>query len=335
MTSVFPSFLNGTLSHNSSCMQFRSWRMLFCDDGYFVVHPVGIDPQSMKASHKFFSPGKVSPAGTLAHSLGMLNSEREGKPPPPRQYFPIKNRIVDRRLDPFGAMFGAQVTTRRRELRTEVDTCAVRQVINFNSSRPTHFLALRFPQRNNFQRVASNIINEVKFSHPQFAALMIPPSHFHVTLSACSIREDVNDEAVKQIEACVSDAFPPGKPFRLHFRGLGTFGNGRVMFARVHSCGESYRLDKAVRHFRKALSDGSSDAVTVNGNSNDGFVPHVTLAKVRPHQTAEFGRTIPASIWAPFQHQQFGDVTFNHMDLCEMRMDSASGYYKVVQSFSL
>jgi 2'-5' RNA ligase len=285
----------------------------------------------MRTSKFFFQAG----AAALSHSLGTLNSERDGRAPPPRQYFPIKNRVVDYRVDSFAATHEAQITKRRGYLRTEVDTSAVRQVDNFTSGRPTHFLALRMPQRTNFRKVAANLVEEIKFAHPRFTEVLIPPSRFHVTISALQINEASLDQSVTVIANAVANAFPVGSPFRLHLRGLGTFGSGRVIFARVHSCSESYRLDNAVKGLRKNLFTVPSSSLRLQGNVHDGFVPHVTLAKIRGSQVAEFGRSIPSTVWSPFQHQLFGDVTFTQLDLCEMQVNDSTGYYNVVQSFSL
>ncbi|CUI15488.1 AKAP7 2'5' RNA ligase-like domain-containing protein, putative [Bodo saltans] len=274
-------------------------------------------------------------AVSLAHSLGKLNSESDGKPTPPRQYFPIKTRTVDYRVDNYATTHEAQITRRRSELRTEVDTSAVRQVDSFASGRPTHFLALRLPQRTNFRKVAATMFEEIKFSHPRFTGVLVPPARFHLTISTFQIEQASLEQSVNIISDTVATAFPSGHPFRLHLRGLGTFAGGRVIFARAHSCSESYRLDNAVKELRKSLSASSPVSIRLQGNAHDGFVPHVTLAKISKSQAAEFGRSIPTAVWSPFQHQLFGDVTFTQLDLCEMRVDDSTGYYNVVQSFSL
>lgn len=269
---------------------------------------------------------------SASSSFGVLNSERtaQNRGSPPRQYFPIKNRIIDRRIDGFAATNEAQITMRRNALRTEVDTCAVRQV---NSrGRPTHFLALRLPERCTLRSQAAKLHEEIVFSHPRHSAVLVQPARLHVTLSTFQLDESSIGQSSKFVINSAFNSF--GKTaFRLQFRGMGTFDNGRVVFARVHSCSEAYRLDLAVRNFRSSVT--ASQMVRLNSNSQDGFVPHVTLAKIRSDQIAEFGRNIPISLWCDFQHHNFGDVSFNQIDLCEMKGDAATGYYKVVESFTL
>lgn len=251
---------------------------------------------------------------------------------PPKQYFPIRNRVLDHRVDRDAAMFEAQITFRRRELRTEVDTGNVRQTSPSTvagSTRPTHFLALRLPPRNEFSRAASGFVEDVKFSNPRFKDILIQPSKYHVTLSVFTFDEAVS---VPEVGEAVKSSFGSCGPVRLQFRGLGTFGQ-RVLFARVNSSSSAFALDKSVRTFRKSLI--GIPHVKMVGNPYDSFVPHITLAKLRPRHTATLGRTIAPSMWANFQHNSFGDVTFNTIDLCEMKSDSENGYYKVVQEFQL
>jgi len=73
----------------------------------------------------------------------------------------------------------------------------------------------------------------------------------------------------------------------------------------------------------------------VKGNPHDSYVPHITLAKIRPHQQKDFGRNISAEVWASYQHHDFGEVTFDRVDLCSMKGTGESGYYPVVSSFTV
>lgn len=103
----------------------------------------------------------------------------------------------------------------------------------------------------------------------------------------------------------------------LRFSGMGTFSQGRVLFARCLAEKDFRKLDDIVRAVRHYLC--CRLGVDVKGNPYDGFVPHVTLGKIRKHQEGIVGNTFPPSFWADYQFSDFGDIHFNRIDLCLMR----------------
>lgn len=103
----------------------------------------------------------------------------------------------------------------------------------------------------------------------------------------------------------------------LRFSGLGTFSQGRVLFARCAAEKDFNKLDRIVRAARHYL--GSRLGLDIKGNPYDGFVPHVTLGKIRKHQEGIIGKTFSPSLWSDYQFADFGDVHFKQLDLCQMR----------------
>lgn len=108
----------------------------------------------------------------------------------------------------------------------------------------------------------------------------------------------------------------------LRFSGLGTFSDGRVLFARCLAENDFSQLDAVVRAVRHYL--GSHLGLDVKGNPHDGFVPHVTLGKIRRHQEGIVGKTFPPSLWADYQFMDFGEAHFSQVDLCKMRWETNS-----------
>lgn len=129
-----------------------------------------------------------------------------------------------------------------------------------------------------------------------------------------------------------ADRFRDGG-LQLHFAGLGTFARGRVLFARCAADRDFHALDRLVRALRYRLGVGLG--LDVKGNPHDSYVPHITLAKIRPKQTKIVGPTFPPSVWSDYQFEDWGDTTFTQLDLCEMKGDSETGYYKVKFSVPL
>jgi 2'-5' RNA ligase len=269
---------------------------------------------------------------TTLRALQQAGAEKKGKPP--KLFFPIKQRLVDRRITAEGQTDEAQITFRRRHLRTEIQTGASRQTEAPAWSaqiRPTHFLSLRMPPRNQFNRQITSFFDEIRFSRAEFAPLLIPVQKLHLTLGVMSLPNA--EVQAPEVVAAMDSLFRDATRLELSFRGLGTFNHDRVLFSRVHSGAGFSTLDGLVRRVRRTL--GNDMQVDMKGNPNDSYVPHITLAKIRPSQSQRFGASIPMSLWASHQFHNFGEVLFDTVDLCEMRTDESTGYYKVVHSVKL
>ncbi|EKG04698.1 hypothetical protein TCSYLVIO_004233 [Trypanosoma cruzi] len=251
-------------------------------------------------------------------------------------YFPINHRIVDRRIASGVTVEEADVQSRyRRELRTSFATGETRQTITPAWSareRPTHFLSLRLPVRNVLRTRVNEMHNQILFSHQQHAPLLVPLEKLHITLGVMAISEREETERLASIYGCVSEVFSEIHPLQLRFRGLGTFGFGRVLFIRVVPEADFGILETAVSKIRRRV--GGELKVDIKGNPHDSYVPHVTIAKIRSKQRTQFGSKIPVSMWVEYQHHDFGDVTFSQVDICRMR-GSKDGYYHTESSVHL
>lgn len=267
-------------------------------------------------------------------------------------YFPISHRIVDERNAPDAGTQEADIQSRhRRHLRSSFVTGETRQTelpAWSQRVRPTHFLSLPLPARCTLRVRVKEMHDAMVFANQHVEPLLIPAAKLHVTLGVMSVATANSSEesgtaavpvaaakVLADIQACVDQACHDEckGPLQLRFRGLGTFGHGRVLFARCITEGHFCTLDRLVRRIRKDVGLGLG--VDMKGNPHDSYVPHVTVAKIRPAQAAEFGRQLPASMWANHQHHDFGDVTFNKLDLCSMKGQGRDGYYSVVSSASV
>lgn len=265
-------------------------------------------------------------------------------------YFPINHRIVDQRNTPQAGTEEADIQSRyRRQLRTSFITGETRQTEPPAWSqrvRPTHFLSLPLPVRCMLRGRVKEMHEAMVFADQHVEALLIPSAKLHVTLGVMTIgggtdaaAEGQQGEKESEVLAAVRDCVDQAthdlckEPLQLRFRGLGTFGHGRVLFARCLSESHFTTLDSLVRRIRKDVGMGLG--VDMKGNPHDSYVPHVTVAKIRPSQQAEFGRQIPMTMWAAYQHHDFGDVTFNKVDLCAMKGQGKDGYYPVVSTATI
>jgi 2'-5' RNA ligase len=250
-----------------------------------------------------------------------------------REFFPIKRRIQDRRLVPF-IREHVEVTSRQRKVtETFMDTGATRQSEPpewSKRAKPTHFLSLRVPSKCSFQAAYAQILREIAFSNETYSQLFVKPDRLHVTASVFTINDDEQLSAAVDAAKAAAATLPR---LQLRFEGIGTFSSGRVLFAKVVADKDHLLLTDAVLRIRR---DAAAAGVDTKGNPLDSYVPHVTLAKVRPHQAKQFpSKVIPINVWAPFKHDVFGTVSFASLDVCCMSGTEPDGYYKTVASFPL
>ncbi|CAJ1032363.1 AKAP7 2'5' RNA ligase-like domain/2'-5' RNA ligase superfamily, putative [Leishmania lindenbergi] len=264
-------------------------------------------------------------------------------------YFPINHRIIDQRNTSASGAEEADIQSRyRRQLRSSFVTGETRQTEPpawSQRTRPTHFFSLPLPTRCLLRVRVKEMHDSMLFSNAHIEPLLIPAAKLHVTLGVMSISGDTStaekaaDPAAPDVLAAIQDCVDQAchdtctGPLQLRFRGLGTFGHGRVLFARCITEAHFTTLDTLVRRIRRDVGLGLG--VDMKGNPNDSYVPHVTVAKLRPSQIGEFGRQLPMSMWAAHQHHDFGDVTFNRVDLCSMKGQGKDGYYHVVSSVTV
>ena len=270
------------------------------------------------------------------------------------EYSPIRYRYADARISPGVTINQTDITSRDYAVRSpDFIDGVVRQVSalpNDDRSKPTHFLSLRIPQGSTFAGAFRDIHKLTKDFNEKNLPLFVPLKKLHLTLSVATIDPAHVNGVVEHIGGLL-ESYNTNGPLSLRLRGLGHF-NDRVVFAKVSAELGSNNLNDMVEHIRSGLGkvqvgEGgklvsssnmapvSKAAVNLRSNPRDGYVPHVTVAKVRPHQVKAFNNKVPRSLWAPIQFDDFGDVTFSAIDLCEMAGDPATGYYKVVKSFNL
>lgn len=275
-------------------------------------------------------------------------------------YFPINHRIVDQRNTAEAATEEVDIQSRyRRQLRTGFVTGETRQTevpAWSQRVRPTHFLSLPLPARCALRVRVKAMHDAMIFADQRVEPLLIPSAKLHVTLGVMTVgnaaviegrgeadaesggattQAEASAAVLASIQDCVDQAAHEicKEPLQLRFRGLGTFSHGRVLFTRCISESHFSTLDRLVRRIRRDVGLGLG--VDVKGNPHDSYVPHVTVAKIRPSQRAEFGRQLPPSMWADHQHSDFGDVTFSKVDLCDMRGQGSNGYYRVISSSAI
>ena len=251
-----------------------------------------------------------------------------------REFFPIKRRIVDYRLEPYVREKVEFTSRSRQSTETFMDTGATRQSQPpewSRLSRPTHFLSLRIPPKCQFQSTYAEILHEVAFASETYSQLFVQAPRLHVTAAVFTL---ANDEQLTTTIDAAQNAAKELSRLQLRFEGVGTFSNGRVLFAKVVADHHHYKLTTYVDKVRQVCAANSIDT---KGNPRDAYVPHVTIAKVRPQQTQQFPtRVIPPLVWAPFKHDSFGTVSFDKLDVCSMTGDGgADGYYKVVASIPI
>lgn len=267
------------------------------------------------------------------------------------EYAPIRLRHFDARVAKGVATHQTDINSRDYDVRSpEFISGDVRQVpSDATAGKPTHFLSLRIPPGSSLVAAFRDIHRLTRDFNEREMPLFVPLQKLHLTLSVGSIAPEHVPAVSQHIRKLLAEHNT--KPLTLRLRGLGHF-NERVVFAKVSAELDSAELHSMANHIRQGLGkirkgpDGAlvssssivppeEAVVNLRSNPRDGYVPHITVAKVRPHQRKAFDGKVPRSLWAPIQFDDFGDVVFSSMDLCEMAADPTTGYYKVVDSFAL
>lgn len=251
------------------------------------------------------------------------------------QFFPIAERFVDARVSDRAAQTYTEIQYSKKELRGDFITGNMRQTAVPERSlnvRPTHFFSLRVPQNSHFMTQIHTVYADIADYHAEHSKLLIPTQKLHVTASVMVIEDEDVANIVEAAQSVVLDS--KLAPVRLFSRGLGQFKD-RVLFTRISPEKDFGKFDRFVKKLRETLGDDPSIKVDFKGNPNDSYVPHVTIAKIRPKDTAVYGNAIPREVWASYQYEDFGEFVAPSLDLCEMRTDATTGYYKVVASIPL
>ena len=255
--------------------------------------------------------------------------------------FPIRHRVIDMRLSP-QAEIQVNYQQRKSENRSHIETGHVRQSTAPPWSakiRPTHFVSMRIPLACALQHSFQAMKDAAAQQREALLPLFVQPARLHLTLTMLSVPEPTSPQQPppRASEGVVADivrgACKGVASFKLCFRGLGTFSDGRVLFARPNAELDYQRLAEFVRHMRAALA---AQTVDVKGNPHDEYVPHVTIAKVRPQHREQLGvKRVPDSLWADYKLSDFGDVRLRTVEVCSLKGQSPDGYYRVVEQFSL
>jgi 2'-5' RNA ligase len=196
--------------------------------------------------------------------------------------------------------------------------------------RPTHFIALRVPPRSNLSRSLDSYRDEVYAMEPQWADWVIPTSKLHLTLGVMSLTtesEEARLEQMQRVSGIIDEAASCVNALRLRFNGLGTFGNGRVLFAKPAADEDCHQLRMLADSMRRELAAAGVD---IKGNPLDTFTPHVTVAKVTPQMRKEFGiSTLPTRMYALGRDDELGAAHLHRLDLCSMTDRHEDGYWKI------
>ncbi|KAI9335674.1 kinase A anchor protein [Obelidium mucronatum] len=185
--------------------------------------------------------------------------------------------------------------------------------------KPSHFISLRLNSEH-FQEFAKH----VEAKHETLSRHLVGPASHHVTLLVLALNKSNYSAALDCMDACANSVIPkwfptPEHKLRLAFSGIGTFGNGRVVFAKVAS-----DLDSSLPSGQDAstLATTSMDSNQLIGFAKDvqalfadygllgdtryDFRPHVTLMKLGGSKSVSSSSSVNTSDAANNWNKQRG-----------------------------
>jgi 2'-5' RNA ligase len=203
------------------------------------------------------------------------------------------------------------------------------------ATRPTHFISMKLPAHSATMQAIERLHVDTATALEQYVPLLVPRDKLHLTLSVATLADPAAQLPV--LRRVVAEAAPMLRQATLRFDGLGTFGRGRVLFARPSTANDHQRLCAVVKAMRQELAAAGVD---VKGNPADDYVPHLTVAKMTPALQRQFkASVVPEVVYRQSRFDDHGLTTFQRLDVCSMfeRPDAEedAGYYKVLHSESL
>ena len=126
---------------------------------------------------------------------------------------------------------------------------------------------------------------------------------------------------VSETASVVSSEKLSAPKVELTFKGLGTFGKNKVLFAKLAS--EHETLLKSVA---KVVRESFASKGIFSLAKHD-FIPHLTIMKTSRLKFK--GRVIPKESYSDFHDQEFGKESMTQLQLCSMTHSKEEGFYKV------
>ncbi|KAL1923653.1 uncharacterized protein VTP21DRAFT_8633 [Calcarisporiella thermophila] len=221
-----------------------------------------------------------------------------------------------------------------REIISEaVPECIV--PVKIKKSVPNYFLSVRLDSPR-IQENLSKFYNRVNESRPELSKLLIKPKQVHVTLFVMHLK---GEEEIQRAREClfnskdiIQEYYPSIRP-SLYFYGIGTFGNGRVVYC-------SPRHDESLVQFT-ALSRSLYERfqrdgiISLDCRIAQKFTPHATLMKVRGNFSLSLKdgsvlktKRVPEDVYDEFKEYEFGTQTFAAIELSSMLLPKEDDYYK-------
>ena len=108
----------------------------------------------------------------------------------------------------------------------------------------------------------------------------------------------------------------------LTFKGLGTFGKNKVLFAKLASDHETLLLKSVAKVVRESFASKGIFSL-----AKHDFIPHLTIMKTSRLKFK--GRVIPKESYSDFHDQEFGKESMTQLQLCSMTHPWENGFYKV------
>ncbi|XP_025108294.1 LOW QUALITY PROTEIN: A-kinase anchor protein 7-like [Pomacea canaliculata] len=180
-----------------------------------------------------------------------------------------------------------------------------------DTSRPTHFLALRITNEEIVRMVGQVQAHMLKIQ-PLYSPCCIPSSALHITL--CTLGLDTPDQVAHAVEVLhrIQPQLATSLPHTpLRVDGVDTFFN-RVVYAKVQQQPEFMEF---VDHLKLLLWESGVEMRDVH----HGYTPHVTIMKAtKPLVNQKGTKDVDPSLYKDYTDMYFGQQTLDRVYLCTM-----------------
>ncbi|XP_074654994.1 A-kinase anchor protein 7-like isoform X2 [Tubulanus polymorphus] len=198
--------------------------------------------------------------------------------------------------------------------------------------RPNYFVALQVtnPQ---IHSALSDVQAQILAKCPEIEEAMVDIKTLHVTVMVLHVEkcEESFNRLKMAMDNCQSriDQELGGQSLEITFKGLGHFKHN-VLFASPVENENLLRLRKTAEFKAQNISSTDRDGKV--------FRPHLTILKLSdlsPKLRKKGIKRIEPELYAEFVGVEFGEDVFKSIQLCEMKRDEETGYYRIAYEVTL
>ncbi|XP_074655197.1 A-kinase anchor protein 7-like [Tubulanus polymorphus] len=205
------------------------------------------------------------------------------------------------------------------------------------SIRPNYFVALQVTNPR-IHTALSDVQAQILAKCPEIKEAMVDIKTLHVTVMVLFVEK--SEESLNRLKTAMDncqsriDQELGGQSLEITFKGLGNFKHN-VLFA---SPVENENLLRLTKTAECIIAEFEAQNIHSTDGDRKDFKPHLTILKLSKSlaKLKKKGiKRIEPELYAEFVDADFGEDVFKSIQLCEMKRDDETGYYRIAYEVTL